>query len=814
MVSVRRPAARGGKARSSGGGFLATCVAYGKFVLLGGILVFVTNTMMGGNNTSSQVPPSKSSILELERNDQNLLRNMPDNSNHNQAIGRMTPPNNVEEHLVRRQHDEPVDHDEEVHRNAVPPPQQKQMQVHPNHEEEKLDPAERLSGEDEEPAENNGDDETDKSQKIQYISPNGEVLEKPEGTGPTKLGFVMDFVHERANPKFRKDPIAIIETSRQSHAQIVGTALSETNVQPCEYFSDASVARPKLYQHKVCRDPEQALVVYNAHSFPRTWCGVSIPPKSALRMEDHLLDCKEPVHLLERDSPPPSGEGMSPIVVHSQPDGTAPAADSLEDVGQCSIPCKMETGMAGISRFVQGTDWKIYQSDADPNTHKDVQIELWKYKHDEYYSSAYFKSDIPLSRIDITKHNLRDRESAVDFDSTLDKGVYIVSDVCGGTNSRRTRWLENLEAKYHIDSLGQCQHTAELEVGDSIATREGRVAIMKKYKFNLGFEVSTHKDWISETSFEAMLSGAVPIVLGASNANTHYPRNSAIFVSDFNGWDKLIDFVLGVAKSKEKWESYHKWRDDEALLAAFERKYEFTKTSPDCRLCSWAYAKMYGLGWDHGLQKVQDTFIPRKLCIDETSRLVAQPFQEIWSEGSTSSLNPPIGAADSCKTMTALSETKLEKDDWSVTKSMIQHDGVTDITIHDVQSTGEEITLTFSFKDVNNTEGAFFSNSHTLVGAERGMLVSSATIQDHKSKVTVLANWETKVWSPQQGLIHVVVQAKNAPALHSDEVRRIRLITEDMGQLHDKMTEFFPSTFSRQMILDFVDPLEVFYLDS
>ena len=146
---------------------------------------------------------------------------------------------------------------------------------------------------------------------------------------------------------------------------------------------------------------------------------------------------------------------------------------------------------------------------------------------------------------------------------------------------------------------------------------------------------------------------------------------------------------------------------------------------------------------------------------------------------------------------------------------MVQHDSVTDITIHDVQGSEEdEITLTFAFKDLLNTEAAFFRNSHTQVETERGMLMSSATLQDHKSKVTLLANWETKVWSPEQGLIRVVIRNVGDSPLHADEVRRIRLITEDIGQLHDKMTEYFPSSFSKKLIQDFVDPLEVFYLGS
>jgi hypothetical protein len=211
---------------------------------------------------------------------------------------------------------------------------------------------------------------------------------------------------------------------------------------------------------------------------------------------------------------------------------------------------------------------------------------------------------------------------------------------------------------------------------------------------------------------------------------------------------------------------------------------------------------------------MQDTHVQRKTCFDKESGLIVEPFREVWSTSST--ILAPKRDISSCKTMKTMPDKILGSGDWKVVRSVVQHDSIADITIQEVEagSTSDKVTLTFEFKDVNNTEGAFFRNSHTLVKTERGMLVSSATIQDHKTKVTVLANWVTAVSSPRQGVIEVVVQCEDTPDIHKDEVRRIRVITEDMGQLHDKMTEYFPSSFSKRMIQDFVDPLEVFYVGS
>ena len=831
------------------------CFTYGKYVVLGGLIVLILNVFF-----SEQQPGTSSrGIFEIEQQRKQMLRD-------NQELqSRRTPPNFAVERLQRREHEEQrhhqpleapeefpdtesdrkqadenhlekaagfehvhheeMDHektddntggddgpqqDEEKEAKDEQPNDTKKKEAEEENNEGEEEEHNRVSGDGNDPDE--GEEEGEESdtkniaapkEKIQYVAPNGDVLEKPEGTGPTKLGYVMDLVYERRHPGFRNDPTAGIEKTRQKHAQKVSETLSEASVTPCEYLSDN---KQVLYQ-KNCRDPESHLLVYNSAPFPRTWCGTLVPPQSAARMETH---CNEPVHLFDMNFPPVSGQGMPPIVIHSHADGNV-AEDSLEDI-KCSIPCKMEKDMSGIGRYVQGTDWKIFHSDKDPNSMKELQVELSKYKHDEYFSTTYFRSDVPLSFIDLEEHNLRNHPP-VDFDSTLDKGSYIVSENCGGTGSRRTRWFEVLAEKYHVDALGVCNHNKDLDAGESIETMEDRLKLMKKYKFNLGFEASTAKDRFTDLSYEAMLSGAVPILLGPPNGNKHFPKHSAIFANDFNHWDKLADYVNKVATNKTLWESFHKWRTDEAELAAFEKKYQFTKISPECRMCTWAYAKMYGLGWDHSLQQVQETHVPRKTCFDEESGLVSQPFQEIWSVGS-SSLSP--SSSSSCKTMTSLPDQTLQKGDWKIVKSVVQHDSVTDITIQEVDTSneGDEIVLTFEFKDVNNTEGGFFRNSHTLVPTERGMFSSSATIQDHKSKVTVVASWVTTVSSPEQGKIQVIIQNKDIPSLHKDEVRRIRIITEDMGQLHDKMTEYFPSSFSKRIVQDFVDPLEVFYAGS
>jgi hypothetical protein len=45
-------------------------------------------------------------------------------------------------------------------------------------------------------------------------------------------------------------------------------------------------------------------------------------------------------------------------------------------------------------------------------------------------------------------------------------------------------------------------------------------------------------------------------------------------------------------------------------------------------MCRWAYAKQYGMGWDHIQQVVQETVLSRLLCVNAKTSLVASPFYE------------------------------------------------------------------------------------------------------------------------------------------------------------------------------------------
>jgi len=632
------------------------------------------------------------------------------------------------------------------------------------------------------------------------------------GTGPTKLGYVVDLVQERLHPSFREASVpsdyakwekelANVMMTKDGHAAAAADAGSVA-FKSCEYLQGR-----QLLERSICRDVDTVLYAYNSAPFPRYLCGHQLDPGQGMKLEER---CEEAVHLFVNDEPPVSGQGMAPIVVQAK-EGPMLDKEKLESV-ECDIPCQFDKELMKpvaehVQRkmYIQGTNWKILHTEANPYFREYAKVERTSFRQDVYYSTHSFQSSIPLSSYSFDKYYLRNRP-ALDWKAAANKATYVLDSDCNinGGSARRQKWYAAVEAVMPTASYGSCHHNADLVQGETVSTMEGRVALAKKNRIHLAFESGIEKDYTTPIVWESLLSGAVPAILGAANLDDLLPPKSAILCSNFNTWDKFAATVKEISSNQTLWESYQKWRTDETALAAFEKKFSFTKTSSQCRTCRWAYAKKYGLGWDHQQQAVKETYIPRRLCIDDSSKMVTKPFREAWV-GHSSTV-----ASESCKSLTF--ESIVEGAGYKVNRRIYQHDGITDIYIKSVtrdSSNNEDIVMLLEV-DVKNLEGAYFPNTHTLVPTVRSPLVSSGSIQDQRSKVTVLANWETEIRSPQAGMLELVIERKGQPIL-ADETRRLRIFTEDFSELHDKPTEFFPSSFGKMVTKDFVDPLQFFY---
>jgi Glycosyltransferase family 10 (fucosyltransferase) C-term len=710
----------------------------------------------------------------------------------------------------------------------------------------------------------------DEVEDEKLLEPDSLLVLKKHGTGPTRVGFVQDFVHERAHAAFRNLALPEMDTLESKVSQLLSGGESNkanSKVKSCQSYSSIQkqsknqesttsiLPRWLIQESDHCKphddDSDVVLIAYNGADFPRTLCGQVLEPHSAVHLaqdvaqDDHDSNnnChSEPAHVLPSndDVDPPvhgQGGGMPPIVVvHSSDSQQQPVSENvpLETIS-CDIPCQFEKGIMPKTGFatllyIQGTPWKLAYTNADPYFDASARMERLGFQKDVYYATTSLKSSVPLSFYNFDDYNLR-KAPVLDWNTAGNAATYVLDSNCVSSSSRRHKWQAAVAAAMKVESYGSCHHNTDLKPGETIDTAQGRIALMKKNRIALALEAGTDKDHMTSITWEALMSGAVLAYMGPSNAHEILPSPKTVLnANGFNNWDKFGAFVKNISESKELWESYQSWRTDEQALSAFERRFNFTRTSPQCRICRWAYAKRYGLGWNHEQQIVTETYVPRTFCVQkEEPQLVTKPFREVWMQRGTD--NSGGGADDkdgsSCSTPTTslpLSRTTVELDHYQVERSVLRHDGITDMDIHKITmgtSQNESVVLRLEFSPhVRNSDGAYFRNTHTLVpNLVQSPLVSSASIQDENAKITILANWVTTITSPQEGMMEIVIQGGGGEGDYDDQApnahrRRLRIIIEDFNPLHDKLTEYSPSHFCKIMTKDFVDPVLLFYPDT
>ncbi|XP_063000758.1 alpha-(1,3)-fucosyltransferase 7 [Elgaria multicarinata webbii] len=89
---------------------------------------------------------------------------------------------------------------------------------------------------------------------------------------------------------------------------------------------------------------------------------------------------------------------------------------------------------------------------------------------------------------------------------------------------------------------------------------------ISKYKFYLAFENSIHLDYISEKLWRnALLAGAVPVVLGPPRANYQrfLPAEAFIHVDDFSSAKELAHFLT--AMNETSYRRYYEWKRSYAV---------------------------------------------------------------------------------------------------------------------------------------------------------------------------------------------------------------------------------------------------------
>ena len=650
--------------------------------------------------------------------------------------------------------------------------------------------------------------------------------------------LVLNFAHQRrgshsSQSMLRSFDDRIWQESANMVAKLLGL---DHSIESCQkYGDDGRILTQARCMHadeqNSDNDASIEWYVYNKLDFVRTWGGYEIPPFSAIKI-DKVISHQQPVRIFPQNSPPISGKGMPPIIFRRDD-----AHNSDVENINCDIPClfTMDTCQNGkgqaclpqVSSWkVDGTPFHFVFSDSAPSQNDKTAVDRKAHRHHNYFATRSLESEIPLSAFD-----WHDELFAVDpvypksIDQVFSKIVFVKTrQQCEVGPVRAEVWAKSIRTTFgkdRFDSFGACFNTQKPPVGyDDVETnRENRMKLLGRYMFTLVPERSLDADHVSELLWDALWAGSIPVHVGAANVLDHVPRNSVIAAGNLfaGNKDKLGEYLQQIAGDAALWSKYHVWRNKNSEeWKEWREKFLFLETPPYCRMCRWAYSKLYGLSWDHVKQQLHPkpiTVLDRRACIANNNLIGGPILKEIWM--TNSDYVGAKGRNQHCD-LSNPSTFKVDLSTHIITRTVVSHDNVLDIMIHNTESKSEsgELVLRLEIGNLRNDNGGHFPHVHTLLNLERSSQVamSSIGVQDLESKVTVLTNWSTQIYG-REGKIDILVQSNGDDLVTTGETRRIRVILENLDQLRDVRTEYNFSPFASQSVQDFVNPLELYVSD-
>ncbi|MEM9678624.1 MAG: glycosyltransferase family 10, partial [Pseudomonadota bacterium] len=124
----------------------------------------------------------------------------------------------------------------------------------------------------------------------------------------------------------------------------------------------------------------------------------------------------------------------------------------------------------------------------------------------------------------------------------------------GFHESGRRDLMKNLMDRLPVHSYGKLFRNRRLWFDKGIPSK---LKALEKYTYTLALENSIDQDYVTEKFFEPLMTGTIPIYLGAPNIDDFAPgENCFINVNDFASVDALADFLKTADPAQ-----FHAWRD-------------------------------------------------------------------------------------------------------------------------------------------------------------------------------------------------------------------------------------------------------------
>ena len=533
---------------------------------------------------------------------------------------------------------------------------------------------------------------------------------------------------------------------------------------------------------------ERRVVLFNPMDQERILCDGSRLRSAEIRVlppGQSDLNCSEPPRLYQEVPTLSTKQEMNPIELRFRD-----RQDKLYDF-PCDVPCQSDQGGGVLAqRRVAGTPFSIQHSMEGPHYYNMLKFNPLAHRYNRFYSTTSFQSEIPLPYFSFEEYgDTLQAGPAVDYETAI-KGAVFMARNCNSRNNREGLVRSLLDSKFRVDSVSQCMKNAEKPDG-----AENRKDILRHYLFYLAFENQCENDYITEKLWTTLEAGVVPVYYGAPNVEEHVPKNSVLNANSFETSQALAEYLNKVASDKDLYESYHAWRKL-PLPESFSNKYKFTEVHSTCRTCRWAFAKKYGLGWNHTLQTVEDVRISRQTCHDNHA-VLTHPFHETWLSGDASNIlvtsEGKRSTPQTCATRSTHFQKAIQLGDQTLIRSVRSQDGVTDILLDRDNST------------FVRSESVVLQMKTPIMGDANSLVTLSEfhyRFQDSTNRFTILTSRKAEVSTPGMGMVALRVSNLNAPI-------QIRVIVENIDNLYDDMVNR-TNYFGRIMTEDFLNPLEKF----
>ena len=158
-----------------------------------------------------------------------------------------------------------------------------------------------------------------------------------------------------------------------------------------------------------------------------------------------------------------------------------------------------------------------------------------------------------------------------------------VIDKCG-----RNYFAAQLMRHIAVDSYGRFLRNRRLPAPD--LGQSTKLQTIAAYHFCLAFENSIAPDYVTEKIYDCLLTGVVPVYLGAPNVDEFVPAGSYISANAHGGPRGLAAYLKHLLERPDEYAKYLSWRN-KPLPSGMMSMLEAVVAPPLIRLLEWARAR-------------------------------------------------------------------------------------------------------------------------------------------------------------------------------------------------------------------------------